>query len=182
MPWLNKGRVLRSDATQMCYRVTSHRVAQGGFGEIYRGVALDDHDDPWMDVAIKVSMNPLAWHGEAYFGRLPCRLSPCRADEGRVPAHRRSRPGTPREVHPRVPLRSAWAQLDDYLQGDSPQPWSEAAVEGQIAALLDVLELLHRRGICHGDITPRNVFVQDGCLFSGISGLRNRALRRGRLR
>jgi serine/threonine protein kinase len=53
-----------------CYKVASDKIAQGGVGEVYRGVELDDHRDPRTDVAIKVSLNPLAWHGEAYFGRL----------------------------------------------------------------------------------------------------------------
>lgn len=178
MPWLNKGRVLRSDATQMCYRVTSHRVAQGGFGEIYRGVALDDHDDPWMDVAIKVSMNPLAWHGEAYFGRLLAGYPHVVPMKDAFPLIDGAGPARRAKYILVFPWMSE-GTVDDYLQGDSPQPWSEAAVEGQIAALLDVLELLHRRGICHGDITPRNVFVQDGCLLLGDLGIAKQGLEKG---
>ena len=60
MPLLKKGSVIRSDVSGLCYRVTSGRIAEGGFGEIYRGSELDDRRDPVRDVAIKVLTNPLS--------------------------------------------------------------------------------------------------------------------------
>ena len=72
--------------------------------------------------------------------------------------------------------------VDDYLQDDSPKPWTEKAVAHQVVALLDVLALLHRRGICHGDITPRNVFVQDGRLLLGDLGIAKQGLEKGPIR
>ena len=181
MPLLSRRRILFSDVTQGRYRVVSPKMAQGGFGEIYRGVELDDHDDPLMEVAIKVSLNPLVWHGEAYFGRLlaeylhvvPLRDAFPLAD-GVGPARR-----------VKYILVFPWMSggtVDDYLQEDSPKPWTEKAVERQIVALLDVLALLHRRGICHGDITPRNVFVQDGRLLLGDLGIAKQGLEKGPIR
>src|SRR2546427_8278094 len=73
MAWLKKGRTLVSNVTRSCYKVTSDKIAQGGFGEVYRGVQLDDHRDRLREVAIKVSLDPFTWHGEAYFGRLLAR-------------------------------------------------------------------------------------------------------------
>ncbi len=70
MPLLKKGAIVGSDVSGECYQVTTGRIAEGGFGEIYRGVLLDGRRDPVHDVAIKVLTNPLSWHGEAYFGRL----------------------------------------------------------------------------------------------------------------
>src|ERR1700687_2760395 len=70
MPWLDQGRTLVSDVTQKRYQVTSERVARGGFGEVYRGIALSARRRAELDVALKVSLNPLTWHAEAYFGRL----------------------------------------------------------------------------------------------------------------
>src|SRR5262249_20703947 len=54
--------------------------------------------------------------------------------------------------------------------------WSEAEVTDQIAELLRVLVLLHRRGICHGDITSRNVFVDGDRLLLGDLGIAKQAL------
>ena len=39
-------------------------------GRVYQGAELDDHRDACGDVEIKVSLDTLAWHGEAYFGWL----------------------------------------------------------------------------------------------------------------
>jgi hypothetical protein len=49
---LEKGAIVGSDVTGECYQVTSGRIAEGGFGEIYRGVLLDGRRDPVRDVAI----------------------------------------------------------------------------------------------------------------------------------
>jgi serine/threonine protein kinase len=46
----------------------------------------------------------------------------------------------------------------------------------QVAELLDVLALLHRRGICHGDITPGNVFVDGDRLLLGDLGIAKQGL------
>jgi serine/threonine protein kinase len=68
--------------------------------------------------------------------------------------------------------------VDDLLS-EPNRAWSEDEVLQQGAALLRVLALLHRRGICHGDITPRNVFVQDGCLVLGDLGIAKQSLNEG---
>ena len=177
MPWLNKGRVLVSDVTQTCYRVATSRVAQGGFGEIYRGNELDDHRDPCGDVAIKVSIEPLSWHGEAYFGRLL-------AGHPHVVQLLDAFPvidgGGPTRLAKYI-LVLDWMRdgtVDDLLAHDG-EPWSEERVVHQIAALLRVLALLHRRGICHGDITPRNVFIDDGRLLLGDLGIAKQTLTEG---
>jgi serine/threonine protein kinase len=41
------------------------------------------------------------------------------------------------------------------------------------------LRLLHRRGICHGDITPRNVFLRKGELVLGDLGIAKQGLHDG---
>ena len=70
MTWLKKGQRLRSDESGRYYRVASHRLHEGGFGEVYQGQRLDDHEDDEWPVAIKVSDQSLSWHGEVFFGRL----------------------------------------------------------------------------------------------------------------
>lgn len=179
MPLLKRGSVLGSDATGLCYRVATNRIAEGGFGEIYRGVELDDRRDPVRDVAIKVLTNPLSWHGEAYFGRL-------------LEGHERvvelldafqhvSGSGAARIT--KYLLVFEW--MDDgtvwefLAAGKGPVP--AAAVAHQTGEILELLHLLHRRGICHGDITPRNVFLRDGELVLGDLGIAKQGLEDGPL-
>lgn len=51
--------------------------------------------------------------------------------------------------------------VSDFLKsGMGPVPGE--AVAHQTGEILELLDLLHRRGICHGDITPRNVFLRGG--------------------
>ena len=145
---------------------------------MYRGVQLDRQRDPVRDVAIKVGLDALVWHGEAYFGRLL---------EGQARV---------------VPLRDAFPLLDgrgsarqlryllvfDWMAGgtvedalDSGPKWSERRVVREIGGILDVLALLHRRGICHRDITPRNIFVHGSRLMLGDLGIAKQGLEDGTL-
>lgn len=177
MPWLTRGRLLTSDVTQHNYKVTSHRMAQGGFGEVYRGVELDEHRDPCRDVAIKVSLRPIAWHGEAYFGRLL-------AGQPNVVQFHDAFPlidgrGAGRLV--KYVLVLDWMDegtVNDALS-DPDAAWSEDVVCDQVTALLRVLVRLHHRSICHGDITPGNVFVRDGELLLGDLGIAKQSLDEG---
>jgi serine/threonine protein kinase len=174
MPWLDRGRTLVSDVTQMRYQVTSSRVARGGFGEVYRGVALTPRSEQGVKVALKVSLDPMTWHAEAYFGRL-------------LSGHPQVVPmldafpvvdGSGRKRRVKYVLVFPWMDegtVDDSLAARS-QRWSEHAVIRQVSALLDVLALLHRRGICHGDITPRNLFLQGGRILLGDLGIAKQAL------
>lgn len=174
MAWLSKDRVLCSDLTQTCYEVATPRLAQGGYGEVFGGLELDEHRDPCRQVAIKVSLDAASWHGEAYFGRL---LS-----------------GHPHVVQ----LRDAFTIIDgsggarlvkyvlvlDWMMdgtvanalANPGSAWPEDRVVDQIAALLHVLALLHGRGICHGDITPPNVFVDGERLLLGDLGITKQSL------
>lgn len=177
MPLLKKGAIVGSDVTGECYRVTSGRIAEGGFGEIYRGVLLDGRRDPVRDVAIKVLTNPLSWHGEAYFGRL---LEDYDRVVGLLDAFQiASGSGAARLT--KYLLVFEWMDdgtVWDFLRsGKGPVP--EEGVVNQTAEILELLRLLHRRGICHGDITPRNVFLRDGELVLGDLGIAKQGLNDG---
>jgi serine/threonine protein kinase len=64
----------------------------------------------------------------------------------------------------------------DFLQAGRGLVPAEAVVH-QIGEILELLRLLHRRGICHGDITPRNVYLRDGELLLGSDlGIAKQAL------
>lgn len=178
MPWLKKGQRLHSGESGEYYRVASNRVHQGGFGEIYQGWALDDHEDDSRLVAIKVTDNARSWHGEVFFGRLlqgrPYVLP--LLDAFVVPG-RSAGPAPLKYV-----LVMPWAAegtVADLLEGGVA--WPEARVLDGVKGLLGVLSLLHRRGICHGDITPGNVFVDDGRLFLGDLGIAGMSLDDGDL-
>lgn len=180
MPLLAPRKILKSDVTEKFYKVKSKRMALGGFGEVYRGVALDSHQDPCAEVAIKVSLHPIAWHGEAYFGRLLARndsvvqlLDAFPVLDGRGPA---------RQV--KYVLVFEWMSegtVHDLLETDNT-PRDEESVIASIRPLLELLALLHPRSICHGDITPRNVFVREGRLLLGDLGIAKQSLAEGRRR
>lgn len=180
MPLLAPNKVLKSDVTEKFYKVKSKRVALGGFGEVYRGVALDAHHDPCGTVAIKVSLHPIAWHGEAYFGRLLAKndsvvqlLDAFPLLDGR---------GAAKQV--KYVLVFEWIDegtVHDLLEANR-EPWEEERVIECIRPLLEVLDLLHPRSICHGDITARNVFVREGRLLLGDLGIAKQSLAEGRRR
>ncbi len=177
MPLMKKGSVIASDASGTCYRVTSGRIAQGGFGEIYQGVELDHQRDAVRDVAIKVLTNPLSWHGEAYFGRLL--ESHDRVVELFDAFQLVSGSGAARLT--RYLLVFEWMEdgtVWDFLEAGNG-PVSADAVAHQTGEILELLQLLHRRGICHGDITPRNVYLRDGELVLGDLGIAKQALADG---
>lgn len=179
MPLLKKGSVLGSDVSGACYRVTSGRVAEGGFGEIYRGSLLDGRRDPVRDVAIKVLTHPLSWHGEAYFGRL---LEDHSRVVGLLDAFQMAS-GSGAARLTRYLLIFEWMEegtVWDFLQaGKGPVP--DQAVARQTGEILELLRLLHRRGICHGDITPKNVFLRGGELVLGDLGIAKQGLEDGPL-
>jgi len=174
VPLLKKGAVLGSDVSGECYQVTCGRIAEGGFGEIYRGALLDGRRDRVHDVAIKVLTNPLSWHGEAYFGRL-------------LESHDRvvrlldafqiaSGAGAARLT--KYLLVFEWMEdgtVWDFLQAGKG-PVAESGVVHQTGEILELLHMLHRRGICHGDITPRNVYLRDGELVLGDLGIAKQGL------
>ena len=176
MPLLKKGVKFRSNVTGNCYQVMSHLVARGGFGEVYQGAELDDHRDVVDKVAIKVALNPLAWHGEAYFGRL------LEGQKHVVPL---------RDAFPLVEGTGSMRRVKYVLVFDwmaegtvedafgNAAAWTERRVVKQIDGLLSVLALLHKRGICHADITPGNVFVDRGRLLLGDLGIAKQGLEDG---
>ena len=178
MPWLRKGQLLRSNDSGRYYRVASTRRHQGGFGEVYQGFELDDHEDDGRTVAIKVTDHAVSWHGEAFFGRLlegRPHVVPL-VDSFVVPG----KPGGPTPL--KYVLVMPWLEdgtVDDLVEAG--EAWTEAAVLDGVRGLLEVLSLLHRRGICHGDITPRNVFVEGERLLLGDLGIAGLALDDGGL-
>jgi serine/threonine protein kinase len=176
MALLRRGERLSSNVTLKQYNIVSSCVAEGGFGEVYRGREVGERGAR-ADVAIKVSLDSVSWHGEAYFGRLL-------EGQRHVVALRDAFPlirGSGKERVVKYVLVFEWMSegtVDDELQRENAA-WPEKSTMRQISNLLRVLQLLHRRGICHGDITPRNVFVRAGSLFLGDLGIAKQTLSDG---
>jgi serine/threonine protein kinase len=173
MALLKRGQALTSDVSGQSYRLTSGMVGEGGFAEIYKAELLDSAR---LGVCIKATTNALAWHGEAYFGRLL-------AGEPAVRELLDAFPfvvgrGPRRRV--RYLLALEWmpegTTVYDLLSGPRMH-WPETRVLREMRRLLKVLALLHARGICHGDITPRNVFVRNNRLVLGDLGIVTQSLR-----
>ncbi|MDA8311183.1 MAG: hypothetical protein M0Z46_11355 [Actinomycetota bacterium] len=174
---MGKGEVLRSDCTGRRYRIESPKLAEGGLGKIYRGIVLGSRSRGAGDVCLKVMTDPVIWHGESYFGSLLADRSgivPMR-DAFSLPRQR----GSP----PKYVLVFDWMDEGTVQTAAEERrlPWPEGAVRKGLGELLGVLSLMHSRGICHGDITPSNVFISRRRLLLGDFGLAKQSLRPGRV-
>ena len=126
-------------------------IGKGGFGEVYLATPHPRGPLP-ARVCVKISERLAPWLREAYFAELLGReLRALRihdrfviVDEGRT----------------RYCLAMEYAQHGDlgaWLEHKGPQP--ERYVRREIAAVLGVLDALHRGQALHRDLTPFNVFV-----------------------
>ena len=126
-------------------------VGKGGFGEVYlatphpRGVCPPR-------VCVKITERFSPWLREAYFAELL----------GREPRALRiyDRFVVVANGHTRYCLAMEYAEHGDlgaWLERQGPQP--ERFVRREIAAVLSVLDALHRGQALHRDLTPFNVFV-----------------------
>ena len=129
-------------------------IGKGGFGEVYlatpepRG-ALPSH------VCIKISERLVPWLREAYFAELVGRELRALKIHDRFVVMEGDRP--------RYCLAMEYAEHGDlgtWLERKGPQ--SERYVRREIAAVLAVLDALHRGQALHRDLTPFNVFVCEG--------------------
>ena len=155
---LDDGAILEDALTGREYRVERF-LAQGGFGAAYLASRLLRGGLLSRTCVLKVTMDAVAWHREAYFGHL-LRDVPGLVEvyESFVWAPR----GTGRT--PLYCLVSEYAEegdLDAYLLRN-PAPWPEARARREIVRLLRAITRIHESGAVHRDITPRNVFVGAG--------------------
>jgi serine/threonine-protein kinase len=129
-------------------------VGRGGFGEVYlakphpRG-ALPEQ------VCVKITDRLVPWLREAYFAELVGReLRALKIHDRFVVMD---------GIRPRYCLAMEYAEYGDlgtWLERKGPQP--ERYVRREIAAILAVLDALHRGQALHRDLTPFNVFVCAG--------------------
>jgi hypothetical protein len=126
-------------------------VGKGGFGEVYLATPQPRGTLP-AQVCIKITDRLSPWLREAYFAELL----------GREPRALRilDRFVVVLEGRTRYCLAMEYAEHGDlgtWLEGRGAQP--ERFVRREIAAILAVLDALHRGQALHRDLTPFNVFV-----------------------
>ena len=129
-------------------------VGKGGFGEVYLATAEPRGALP-SRVCIKISERLVPWLREAYFAELVGRELRALKIHDRFVVMAGERP--------RYCLAMEYAEHGDlgtWLETKGPQ--SERYVRREIAAVLAVLDALHRGQALHRDLTPFNVFVCDG--------------------
>ncbi|HEV2749978.1 MAG TPA: protein kinase [Gemmatimonadales bacterium] len=126
-------------------------VGKGGFGEVYLATPHPRGALP-PQVCIKITDRLSPWLREAYFAELLGReLRALRIHDRFVVVE---------GGRTRYCLAMEYAEHGDlgaWLEGKGPQP--ERYVRREIAAVLGVLDALHRGQALHRDLTPFNVFV-----------------------
>jgi serine/threonine-protein kinase len=155
--WLNPGTLGQDALRGREYRV-SRFLGRGGFGAAYEAVRLFHVAALPDSCVLKVTVDAVTWHREAYFGHLLRRVPAL------VEVHD-SFAWAPRER--RAPL---YCLVSEYVEeGDlggylrrNPSPWPEAHARREIVRLLRAVTRMHESGAVHRDITPGNVFVATG--------------------
>ena len=129
-------------------------IGKGGFGEVYLATPQPRGALP-SRVCIKISERLVPWLREAYFAELVGRELRALKIHDRFVVMEGDRP--------RYCLAMEYAEHGDlgtWLERKGPQ--SERYVRREIAAVLAVLDALHRGQALHRDLTPFNVFVCEG--------------------
>lgn len=172
------GSIITNQVSGTAYRVHAD-LGQGGFGAAYGAFHIDEDGHEYGDpVCLKLTEDPHAWHGEAFFGGL---LS----HSANVVRQRDAFPTSLVVGHHQ---ELAFVIEMDYIATgtvadgcmDGRLPWPEDRVARKIRGLLQPLGQLHAMGASHRDIKPDNVFIGNRAVLKlgdfGISrvGLRKR--------
>jgi serine/threonine protein kinase len=144
---------LYSSESNRTYRV-DRLVGKGGFGEVYLASTASG-PGPGTRVCIKITERLVGWLREAYFAEL-------------LASEQRALRIFDRFVEVRDG-RTRYCLAMEYAEHGDLAAWlgqrgaqSERFVRREIAALLGVLDILHRGHALHRDLTPFNVFVCEG--------------------
>lgn len=169
------GQTIKDPHSRQSYRIEG-RLGRGGFGQAYRAEHLTPggrkraHGNG--TVCLKVTGDPIAWHGEAYFGLLTQGLANVVEHFGSFPLPVR---GGMRFVL--VMELMSGGTVADWLRG-RPRPWTTGQVTNALRPLARTLGALHSSGASHRDITPMNVFVgKRKSLYLGDFGIAKHGLR-----
>jgi serine/threonine protein kinase len=165
--WLTPGAVVEDAIRRRAYRVERF-LGRGGFGAAYEAVRLFRARPLTATCVLKVTIDAVAWHREAYFGHL-LRHVPALVEVYEsfawAPPERRA------PLYCLVSEHMKEGDLGGYLRRH-PSPWPEARARREIIRLLRAVTRIHESGAVHRDITPGNVFVApDGVLKLGDFGI-----------
>jgi len=154
--WLNPRTVVRDAIGRREYRVVRF-LGRGGFGAAYQAVRLFRSTSEDEDCVLKVTVDAIAWHREAYFGHL-LRHVPALVEV--YDSFAWAPPGHPAPLYCLVSEYIEEGDLGGYLLRN-PAPWPEAHTRREIVRLLRAVTRIHESGAVHRDITPGNVFVAE---------------------
>ncbi len=152
-PALEPGATAYSSETGRTYRL-EQMIGKGGFGEVYLATTTLQSGAEFK-VCIKISENLAGWLREAYFAELLATQERALRIVDRFAefAHGAMRYCLAMEY-------AEHGDLGSWLERVGAQ--TERYVRREIAAILDVLDALHRGQALHRDLTPFNVFVCEG--------------------
>ncbi len=152
-PTLESGATSYSSESGHTYRL-DRLIGRGGFGEVYLATTTLASGDE-STVCIKVSNRLSGWLREAYFAEL-------------LASQERALRIVDRFVET-VNGEMRYCLAMEYAEHGDLGTWlgrvgaqSERFVRREIAAILSVLDALHRGQALHRDLTPFNVFVCEG--------------------
>jgi serine/threonine protein kinase len=165
--WLNPGTVVHDAIRRREYRVAQF-LGRGGFGAAYLAVRLFRARAASETCVLKVTVDAVTWHREAYFGHL------LRKVPALVEVYESFAWAPPGRLAPLYCLISEYVEEGDlggFLRRN-PAPWPEARARREIIRLLRAVTRIHESGAVHRDITPGNVFVApNGVLKLGDFGI-----------
>jgi len=180
--WMFRVRQIVKDP----YSHDSYRIEQalgnGGFGQTYRAERLTQtgrrRPRGLGTVCLKVTTDPVPWHGEAYFGLLTQGLPNVVQHLGSFPLQVR---GGMRYLL--IMELQTGGTVQDWIDRGS-DPWTAGQVVNALCPLARTVDALHASGAMHRDIKPANVFIGNrkslclgdfGIAFHGLGGRGPRA-------
>jgi serine/threonine protein kinase len=175
------GQIIKDPYSHDSYRI-EQALGNGGFGQTYRAERLTQtgrrRPRGLGTVCLKVTTDPVPWHGEAYFGLLTQGLPNVVQHLGSFPLQAR---GGMRYLLI-MELKTGGTVQDWIDQGSDP--WTVGQVLNALCPLARTLDALHASGAMHRDIKPANVFIGNrkslclgdfGIAFHGLRGRGPRA-------